>query len=191
MVAMNLVYFPIWECHHPNWRSYFSEGWPNHQPTPLKKTRFWVTPISKTCPKSVQKYCFKIKVLLLPQKTEGVLNLLSVTIFVSRFIFLHGMASGCHAFILLHNLANVRHSIVIHAEMFTSNGPFPTIVPSWLSSKRIKTDHAKRFSAKATIAIFLELGLAGSVATFSILCVCIGSDDGRELVHGLLVYCNA
>ena len=21
-----------WECHHPNWRSYFSEGWPNHQP---------------------------------------------------------------------------------------------------------------------------------------------------------------
>ena len=28
-------YFPIyiyWECHHPSWRSYFSEGWPNHQP---------------------------------------------------------------------------------------------------------------------------------------------------------------
>ena len=26
-------YFPIyWECHHPNWLSYFSEGWPNHQP---------------------------------------------------------------------------------------------------------------------------------------------------------------
>ena len=26
-------YFPIyWECHHSNWRSYFSEGWPNHQP---------------------------------------------------------------------------------------------------------------------------------------------------------------
>ena len=21
-----------WECHHPNWLSYFSEGWPNHQP---------------------------------------------------------------------------------------------------------------------------------------------------------------
>ena len=21
-----------WECHHPIWRSYFSEGWPNHQP---------------------------------------------------------------------------------------------------------------------------------------------------------------
>ena len=26
-------YFPIyWEFHHPNWLSYFSEGWPNHQP---------------------------------------------------------------------------------------------------------------------------------------------------------------
>ena len=26
-------YFSIyWECHHPNWLSYFSEGWPNHQP---------------------------------------------------------------------------------------------------------------------------------------------------------------
>ena len=26
-------YFPIyWECHHPNWLSYFSKGWPNHQP---------------------------------------------------------------------------------------------------------------------------------------------------------------
>ena len=24
-----------WECHHPNWRSYFSEGWPNHQPGSL------------------------------------------------------------------------------------------------------------------------------------------------------------
>ena len=28
-----IFYFPIyWECHHPNWLSYFSEGWPNHQP---------------------------------------------------------------------------------------------------------------------------------------------------------------
>ena len=29
-----IFYFPIyWECHHPNWRSYFSEGFnPNHQP---------------------------------------------------------------------------------------------------------------------------------------------------------------
>ena len=26
-------YFPIyWEFHHPNWRSYFSEGWLNHPP---------------------------------------------------------------------------------------------------------------------------------------------------------------
>ena len=26
-------YFSIyWECHHPNWLSYFSEGWLNHQP---------------------------------------------------------------------------------------------------------------------------------------------------------------
>ena len=26
-------YFPIyWVSNHPNWRSYFSEGWPNHQP---------------------------------------------------------------------------------------------------------------------------------------------------------------
>ena len=25
--------FPLsWECHHPNWLSYFSEGWLNHQP---------------------------------------------------------------------------------------------------------------------------------------------------------------
>ena len=28
-----IFYVPIyWECHHPNWLSYFSEGWPNHQP---------------------------------------------------------------------------------------------------------------------------------------------------------------
>ena len=28
-----MFYFPIyWEFHHPNWLSYFSEGWPNHQP---------------------------------------------------------------------------------------------------------------------------------------------------------------
>ena len=26
-------YFPIyWVANHPNWLSYFSEGWPNHQP---------------------------------------------------------------------------------------------------------------------------------------------------------------
>ena len=28
-----IFYFPIyWVSNHPNWRSYFSEGWPNHQP---------------------------------------------------------------------------------------------------------------------------------------------------------------
>ena len=28
-----LEHFSIyWECHHPNWLSYFSEGWLNHQP---------------------------------------------------------------------------------------------------------------------------------------------------------------
>ena len=33
-----LFYFPIyWEFHHPNWRSYFSEGWPNHQPAMLAR----------------------------------------------------------------------------------------------------------------------------------------------------------
>ena len=33
LVVWNIFYFPIyWECHHPNWLSYFSEGWPNHQP---------------------------------------------------------------------------------------------------------------------------------------------------------------
>ena len=67
------------------------------------------------------------------------------------------MASGCHAFILLHNLANVRHTIVIHAEMFTSNGPFPTIVPKadsaakgskpcqwWTIVRKPAVFHAKR-----------------------------------------------
>ena len=33
LVVWNIFYFPIyWESHHPNWLSYFSEGWPNHQP---------------------------------------------------------------------------------------------------------------------------------------------------------------
>ena len=28
-----IFYVPIyWVANHPNWRSYFSEGWPNHQP---------------------------------------------------------------------------------------------------------------------------------------------------------------
>ena len=30
---MNLAFSHInWVANHPNWRSYFSEGWPNHQP---------------------------------------------------------------------------------------------------------------------------------------------------------------
>ena len=33
LVVWNIFYFPIyWESHHPHWLSYFSEGWPNHQP---------------------------------------------------------------------------------------------------------------------------------------------------------------
>ena len=33
LVVWNIVYFPIyWVANHPNWLSYFSEGWPNHQP---------------------------------------------------------------------------------------------------------------------------------------------------------------
>ena len=33
LVVCNIFYFPIyWECHHPHWLSYSSEGWPNHQP---------------------------------------------------------------------------------------------------------------------------------------------------------------
>ena len=33
MVVWNIFYFPIyWVANHPKWLSYFSEGWPNHQP---------------------------------------------------------------------------------------------------------------------------------------------------------------
>ena len=33
LVVWNILYFPIsWVANHPNWLSYFSEGWPNHQP---------------------------------------------------------------------------------------------------------------------------------------------------------------
>ena len=33
--------FPIyWVANHPNWRSYFSEGWPNHQPVICFKIRY-------------------------------------------------------------------------------------------------------------------------------------------------------
>ena len=32
-LVWNMVHFSIyWECHHPIWLSYFSEGWLNHQP---------------------------------------------------------------------------------------------------------------------------------------------------------------
>ena len=44
-------HFPIyWECHHPNWLSYFSEGWLNHQP---------VGDLLKTSPK--QPYLLEMK----------------------------------------------------------------------------------------------------------------------------------
>ena len=33
LVVWNIFYFPIyWVSNHPNWLSYFLEGWPNHQP---------------------------------------------------------------------------------------------------------------------------------------------------------------
>ena len=33
LVVWNMFYFCIyWVANHPNWLSYFSEGWPNHQP---------------------------------------------------------------------------------------------------------------------------------------------------------------
>ena len=32
LVVWNMFYFPHIGHNHPNWRSYFSEGWPNHQP---------------------------------------------------------------------------------------------------------------------------------------------------------------
>ena len=33
LVVWNMFFSPIyWEFHHPNWLSYFSEGWLNHQP---------------------------------------------------------------------------------------------------------------------------------------------------------------
>ena len=32
-MVWNIFYVSIyWECHHPNWLAYFSEGWLNHQP---------------------------------------------------------------------------------------------------------------------------------------------------------------
>ena len=42
-MVWNIFYFPIyWEFHHPNWLSYFSEGWPNHQPEMLRECSRWV-----------------------------------------------------------------------------------------------------------------------------------------------------
>ena len=39
LVVWNIFYFPIyWVANHPNWLSYFSEGWPNHQPEILRCT---------------------------------------------------------------------------------------------------------------------------------------------------------
>ena len=41
-------YFPIyWESHHPNWLSYFSEGWPNHQPDDIWFCCVWNGDITK------------------------------------------------------------------------------------------------------------------------------------------------
>ena len=37
-----IFYFPIyWVSNHPNWRSYFSEGWPNHQPDEFVQLLTW------------------------------------------------------------------------------------------------------------------------------------------------------
>ena len=48
-----IFYFPIyWECHHPNWLPYFSEGWPNHQPVLLGQikdgTTLWYSDTGKS-----------------------------------------------------------------------------------------------------------------------------------------------
>ena len=38
-----IFYFPIyWVSNHPNWLSYFSEGWPNHQPDCLRSTTYLI-----------------------------------------------------------------------------------------------------------------------------------------------------
>ena len=37
-----IFYFPIyWVSNHPNWLSYFSEGWPNHQPVYVQTLLFF------------------------------------------------------------------------------------------------------------------------------------------------------
>ena len=52
LVVWNTFYFPIhWVSNHPNWRSYFSEGWPNHQPAYICKK------ISRSiCPARTEKW---------------------------------------------------------------------------------------------------------------------------------------
>ena len=45
LVVWNIFYFPIyWEFHHPNWLSYFSEGFTNHQPDNALQTVIHWTP---------------------------------------------------------------------------------------------------------------------------------------------------
>ena len=42
-------YFPIcWEFHHPNWLSYFSEGWPNHQPASVDSALVYTQLLSES-----------------------------------------------------------------------------------------------------------------------------------------------
>ena len=42
LVVWNIFYFPIyWVANHPNWLSYFSKGWPNHQPVYIAKWMIW------------------------------------------------------------------------------------------------------------------------------------------------------
>ena len=52
LVVWNICYFPIyWVSNHPNWRSYFSEGWPNHQSDFYQKDESWgphIFPLPKT-----------------------------------------------------------------------------------------------------------------------------------------------
>ena len=46
----HLLMFPIyWEFHHPSWLSYFSEGWPNHQPAIIFKVLFNLTNPLSNC----------------------------------------------------------------------------------------------------------------------------------------------
>ena len=42
LVAINFI-FPYIGNNHPNWRSYFSEGWPNHQPDGIYTENEWIS----------------------------------------------------------------------------------------------------------------------------------------------------